>query len=631
LDGRRWTIIGVMPPRFEWNVADLWIPGALSRGDDPSLTRSSRSFQARLRPGVGIEEAEAQLNVIASRRAAEHPQDYPPHSRMTVVTVIDWVVGRFRRVLYTLFAAVTLLLVIACCNVANMLLARATAREREITIRAALGASRGRIVRQLLAESAILAAGGVLAGCVVAYAGVGALARLMPRQGIPWETELRLDTPVLLFAVVTGALATFIFGLFPALQGARRELVGAANSTGRSGTAGRRQTRMRSGLVIAEVALSIILLLGAGLLLRNFITLTAVDVGFDPHNLLITGVAFPSGPAGPDRAGFYRRAIERIHAIPGVRSITVSNSLVGGRETALEVAGGSTTTGSAQVQLCSEEVIETLGLRLTAGRAMSALEVKSTHHLAIVSEALVSQYLKGENPLGRTVRLPQLAKPPFSIADPSFTIIGVVANVANQGPGQAPTPQLYVPYTLRPGGGYAILVRTSADPTPVIRLLRSEINAIDRQAALVQPGPVETVLQSGVYAQPRFSVIVLGMFACTGLVLVGLGVYGVLAYTVSQQGREFAIRMALGGERRHVLRHVFGMGVRLLGSGIVVGLGAGLATNRLLISQLSNTSPTDPMTLGAVVVVVSTIGMLACWIPAHRAIRVEPIVALRHE
>jgi putative ABC transport system permease protein len=633
LNGEPRTIIGVMPPRFEWNVADLWMPGAIARTDDPRLPRSTRAFQARLRPGVTIEEAEAQLNVVAARRALEHPQDYPPHSRVQVITVIDWVVGRFRSVLYTLFAAVSLLLVIACCNVANMLLARATAREREITIRAALGASRGRIVRQLLAESAILTVGGVVVGCLLAYVGIGALARLMPRQGIPWETELRLDAPVLVFALATAALATFVFGLFPALHGGRRELMAAANSTGRSATAGRRQTRMRSGLVIAEVALSIVLLLAAGVLTRSFLGMVAIEFGFNPRNLLITGLAFPPGEpvAGADRTGLYRRAIDRLHTIPGVRAIAVSSGLIGGMETALEVPGSSGPTGSAQIQFCSEEIVETLGLRLTAGRQMSALEVKSNHRVAIVSERLVSQYFKGQEPLGRIVRLPQLAKPPMSLSDPAFTIVGVVADVLNQGPRQAPMPQLYVPYTVRGGTVFALLVRTSGDPMSVLSPVRTEIQAIDRQAALVQASSVETMVQNGFYAQPRFSLIVLGMFACTGLVLVALGVYGVLAYTVSQQGRELAIRMALGGERRHVLKHVFGMGVKLLGGGIAVGLGAGIATNRLLVNQLFNTSPHDPFTLAGVVLVVAIIGLLACWIPARRAIRVEPIIALRHE
>lgn len=640
LNGEPRTVVGVMPPRFEWNIADLWLPSALSRTDDVNSPRGFRAFQARLRPGVTIEEAEAQLNVIAARRAAEFPKDYPPHSRIQVITVIDWVVGRFRSVLYTLFAAVSLLLVIACCNVANMLLARATAREREITIRAALGASRARIVRQLLAESAILAAGGVLAGCLLAYGGIAALARLMPRQGIPWETQLRLDTPVLLFALATAALATFAFGLFPALQCARRELMAAANSTGRSGTAGRRQTRMRGALVIAEVALSIVLLLGAGLLMRSFISLIGVDLGFETRNLIVTDFAFP--PAQPastvDRRGFYRQALDRIHTIPGVRSVTISRGYTpfGGLNSPLEIPGSvAAEPASALVQFCSDEFADTLGLRLAPGRRMSTNEVNAGHKIAIVNQTLVKRFFSGQEPLGRTVRLPRLATlRPLPVADPTFTIVGVVSDIANQGPQQPPAPQVYVPYTLLGlggGGSFAMWIRTSSDVTPVLTALKTEILAVDRQVAVVQPSSLESLVQNFLYGQPRFSLLVLTMFACAGLVLVAFGVYGVLAYTVSQQSREIAIRMALGGDRRHVLRMIFSMGLRLLGAGVVVGLAAGVATNRLLVNQLWNTSPHDPLTLVAAVSVILIFGMLACWVPAHRAVRVEPIVALRHE
>jgi putative ABC transport system permease protein len=269
LSGEPRTVVGVMPPRFEWNVADLWVPAEIARGDNPRSPRGFRAFQAHLRPGVTPREAEAQLDVIAARRAQEHPYEYPPRSRFQVITVIDWVVREFRGVLYTLFGAVTLLLVIACCNVANMLLARATTREREMSIRAAIGASRGRIVRQLLVESVLLAAGGLLAGSLLAYLGVQMLAGFMPRQGVPWETQIRLDLPVLGFALAAAAIATLAFGLFPAVQSARRDLVAGANAAGR-GSAGRRQTRMRGSLVIAQVAMSLVLLLGAGLLMRSF-------------------------------------------------------------------------------------------------------------------------------------------------------------------------------------------------------------------------------------------------------------------------------------------------------------------------------------------------------------------------
>ena len=300
LNGEAWTVVGVMPPRFEWNIADLWLPADLERGADPRTARGFRAFQAHLRPGVTAKEAEAQLNVVGSRRAAEYPKDYPPNYRFEVISVIDWVVRDFRGVLYTLFGAVSLLLIIACCNVANMLLARATVREREFGIRVAIGASRTRIVRQLLVESALLAFGGLVAGCLLAYAGVQALAGFMPRQGVPWETQIRLDQPVLLFAAIAAAVATVGFGVFPAVQSARRDVLAGTSIGGRT-TAGRRQTRMRGGLVVAQVALSMILLLGAGLLMRSFAKLVGVDLGVDPRNVLITGVGFAPPQSGHRR------------------------------------------------------------------------------------------------------------------------------------------------------------------------------------------------------------------------------------------------------------------------------------------------------------------------------------------
>jgi putative ABC transport system permease protein len=634
LDGKGWNVIGVMPPRFEWNIADLWLPAALQRSDDPQSARGNRAFQAHLRPGVTIKEAEAQLNVVGARRAAEHPREYPPHFHFQVVSVVDWVVRDFRGVLYTLFGAVSLLLVIACCNVANMLLARGTMREREIGIRAAIGASRNRIVRQLLVESALLALGGLVAGCLMAYAGIEALAGYMPRQGVPWETEIRLDQPVLLFAVCASALATLSFGLFPAMQSARRDLLAATNIAAKS-TVGRRQTRMRSSLVIAQVALSMVLLLGAGLLMRTFVKLVGVDLGFDPRNLLFTGVGFPprQNASADDLKRFYRQALDRMASVPGVRSAAIAHfpAPFGGMQSGLEIPGMAVAPqGSAIVAFCSEGLIDTLGLPLAKGRNFSALETEREHHVALVNETLVKKYFGADGPLGRTIRLPRFSTLPVPVPDPTFEIIGVVRDVANQGPRELPQPQVFVPYTFRPAG-LALVARTSAEPIRVLDAIRREIQAVDRQVALVEPTTLEDFLQRALYARPRFSLLVLGIFACTGIVLVALGVYGVLAYTVSQQTREIAIRVALGGERGHVIQMVLRLGLQLVGAGVIIGVAASLATNRLLVSQLWNTSPNDPMTFGIAIAVIVTTGGLACWIPARRAVRVEPMIALRHE
>jgi len=635
LDGEGWTVIGVMPPRFEWNVADLWLPDALERSDDPKSSRGFRAFQAHLRPGITPQEAEAQLKVVAARRATEFPSEYPPNYRFQVISVIDWVVRDFRAVLYTLFGAVSLLLVIACCNVANMLLARATIREREIGIRAAIGANRARIVRQLLVESGLLAFGGLVLGCVMAYAGIEALAGFMPRQGVPWETQIRLDRPVLVFAVLAAVVATVSFGLFPAVQSARRDLVAGLNIVGKT-TAGRRQTRMRSGLVIAQVALSIVLLLGAGLLMRTFVKLVRVDLGFDPTNLLVSGVAFPprQSMSPNDQLRFYRDALERVGSIPGIRSAAISRGAppFAGLTSPLEIPGlALPPQSSGLVVFSSAGLLDTLGVGLIRGRGLTTLDVERSHHVAIVNEALAKTYFASEEALGRTIRLTRLSALPVPVADPTFEIIGIARDTANQGPRDRPRPQVFIPYPLQGSGPLTLVVRTSDEPMRFVDALRREIRSLDPQVALVQPSALDDVIQRGFFARPRFSLLVLGIFACTGIVLVALGVYGVLAYTVTQQTREIAIRLALGSDRAHVIQMVLRFGLQLVGAGLVIGVAASLATNRLLQTQLWNTSTTDPLTFTIVIGGVVAIGILACWIPARRAVHIEPMLALRHE
>jgi putative ABC transport system permease protein len=636
LDGTARTVIGVMPPRFEWNIADVWVPSAMNPGDDPRTPRGSRAFQAHLRSGVSAREAEAQLNVIGARRAQEHPDEYPPHYHFQVIKVVDWVVREFRAVLYILFGAVSLLLAIACCNVANMLLARATVREREIAIRAALGASRGRLVRQLLVESALLAAAGLTAGSLMAYGGIQALARLLPPgQGVPWETQIRLDRPVLVFAIIVAAASTFLFGLFPALQSVRRDIGAGTNVTGRT-TAGRRQTRMRSSLVIAQVALSIVLLLGAGLLMRTFLKLVGVDLGFDPKHVLVTGVTFPpqQNTSADDQLRVYRQIADRSAALPGVLGVAIANGFppFGGLQSPLEIPGVAMPPSSqALVVFCSEDLPGTLGIPIMKGRGFSAMNMEQAHRVAVINETFARRYFGSEDPLGRVIRLLRLTTLPRPISDPTFEVIGIMRDVANLGPRDRPAPQVLLPFSLRLPGGFALLVRTTEDPMRVVDALRRQVQSVDREIALANPLTLERLVQMNFYAQPGFSLLMLGIFAATGAVLVALGIYGVLAYTVSQQTREIAIRMALGGESGHVIGMIVRFGLQLVAAGLITGLAISFATNRLLRAQLWNTSPNDPLTFVVVILLIGTIAAIACWVPARRAVRVQPMIALRHE
>jgi putative ABC transport system permease protein len=519
-----------------------------------------------------------------------------------------------------------------------MLLARATVREREMSVRLALGASRGRIVRQLLLESTLLALGGAIGGCALAYAGIAALARFLPRQGVAWETQLRLDQPVLLFALAVAAISTLAFGLLPALQSARRDLL-AGTAGGRTGSAGRRQTRMRGSLVVAQVALSIVLLLGAGLLMRSFVKLVGVDFGFDSRNILVVPVAFPPVQPGqpPDpsqRILFYRQVLERIRNTPGIVSAGVTNGAgpFGGMSSTIEIPGVNVEKDrQVLVQLCSEGFLDTLALHPIAGRDFSPAEIEGGRLVTVINKAFAELYFSGQNPIGRTVRLARLATPPFPLPDPTFLVIGVVPDTVNQGIREKPGPQVFVPYTVRAVATLTFLMRTSGDPMRFMNTLRHDVQAVDRSVALIEPTTMEALMQRAFYAQPRFSLIVLGMFACTGVVLVAFGVYGVLAYTVSQQRKEIAIRMALGGERRDVIQMVLRLGLRLVGIGLVIGAAASLMTNRLLVNQLWNTSPHDPVTFAAAMALVFIVSVIACWSPARRATRVDPMAALRHE
>jgi len=634
LNGEPRTIIGVMPPRFTWHAADVWLPKPIdSAASDPRVP--SRNFQARLKPGVTLREAETQLNVIAGRRAREHPADYPENFQIRVVNVIAFTVGEFSRVLYTTLAAVALLLLIACCNVANMLLARATTREREMTVRAALGAGRARIVRQLLVESVLLALGGAAAGCLLAYAGIDALVSVLPQGPLPGEIAIKLNGPVLVFSLGAAVVSALVFGIAPALYGARRDLVDGLKSAGKGVAGGR--SRLRHTLVVAEIALSLVLLLGAGLLMRTFISLTRVDLGFNPERVLVVPVAFAPGQmATPaEKHGFYQRALQRIASLPGIEAASATTGLPpfgGGYTGELEAPGRPRgDLRIANVQLCTEDYFRTLGIRLVRGRGLPAATVGAAPRVAVVNETIAAEFYPNEDPIGKPIRLTWERRESDPALHGLFEIVGVVPDVKNQGIQTAAAPHVYLSGATTGRANPIILVRTNAGAGNPLNAIRGEIAIVDRRVALRQPATLEAMLQRSVYAQPRFSLIVLGIFAATGTLLVALGVFSVMAYTVTRQTREIAVRMALGAGRGQVMGVVFRSGAQLLALGVAAGVLGNFATSRLIANQLWNTSPQDPLTLAAAVSVVALVTLAACYIPARRAMRVEPMTALRQE
>jgi putative ABC transport system permease protein len=633
LNGEARIVIGVMPPRFTWHAADVWLPKPIERGaSDPRIP--FRNFQARLKPGITLREAEAQLNVIAARRAREHPAEYPDNFQMQVVNVIAFTVGGFSRVLYTTLAAVALLLLIACCNVANMLLARATTREREMTVRAALGAGRGRIIRQLLVESVLLSLGGAGAGCLLAYIGIDALVSLLPQNPLPGEIEIALNAPVLIVSLGTAVMSALLFGITPALYSARRDLVDGLKSAGKGIAGGR--GRLRNTLVTTEIALSLVLLLGAGLLMRTFISLTRIDLGFNPKNVLMVPVVFAPGQMATvaEKHRFYQQTLQRITSIPGIEAAAATTSLppFGGYTSELAVPGKPPSDlRIATVQLCTEDYFQTLGIRFLRGRGLPVVAAGLAPKVAVVNQSIAANYFPDEDPIGKQIRLTSEGRESDPALHGLFEIVGVVQDVKNRGIQDMPAPHVYLAGATTGRANPVILVRTSGDPVDSVNAIRGEIAIVDRQVAVRQPVTLEEMLQRSFYSQPRFSLVVLGMFAATGTLLVAMGVFSVMAYTVTRQTREIAVRMALGASRGHVMGGILRSGAQLVALGVAVGVVGNFATSRLIASQLWNTSPHDPLTLAAAVSAIALVALAACYVPARRAMRVDPMTALRQD
>src|SRR6185312_3478268 len=510
-----------------------------------------------------------------------------------------------------LLGAVGLLLMIACVNVANLLLARATAREKEISIRAALGAGRWRIVRQLLIESLILGLCGAATGCLFAYAGIkGLVALIPPVNSIPPEAAIRINTPVLLFTLGVAATTALLFGLAPAIGAAKRDLNETLRDSGKGVSGGFRHGRLRNALVIAEVGLSLALLAGAGLLMRSFFALQQVDLGMDPSNVLVVRLPLPPNryQTAEQVTGFFRPLLTRLKALPGVVAVAETSALppYGGIASDV-VIPGKTPTGDWRTafQLCSEGYFPVLGIRFLRGRPFTEAEVDARRKVAVVNDTFVRKYLGAGNPLGQHFELTRLQTFHDPVEDPWFEVLGIVKDVKNQGLQDPVTPEVWIPYTLTGSGFRGVLVRTAKNPMALLNASRREIWAVDRGVALTMNGTLEDFINEYSYAQPRFGFVLFTVFGAAGLILAAIGVYSVIAYTVSRQTHEIGIRLALGATPKDVLSLVIRMGLRLVVFGIAAGLAASLALTRLLNSQLWGVSASDPLTLTAVIVVLA--------------------------
>jgi len=635
LNGVPTTLVGIMPPRFTKLASDLYRPVTIARADAEASQRYY-AFQAR-KPGVTLQQAEADVELIARRLAKVYPLNYPKQFSVHAISWLDNVVGQFRTTLYTLAAAVGLLLLIACSNVANMLLARAASRDKEMAIRGSLGASRSRLVQQLLIESLLLAVAGAALGCVFAYGGLRALVAMIPEGLIPREAVIRLNVPVLLFSLAVAIVTALVFGLVPALQTAKRDMVEPLKDSSKGVGGGFRGGRLRNTLVIVEVALSLLLLAGAGLLMRSFVRLQHVDLGLNPDNILVARLPLPRDQykTAAAKHQFFRTLLPRIQALPGVVVATETTTLppYGGITSDIDIPGKThSDRWESMVQLVSDGYFPTLGLRLIRGRLLTEGEVDGARKVAVVNQTLVNRFFGGENPLGQSITFNEFEKlRDQSVASPVFEIVGVISDAKNRGIQDPPMPEAFVPYTITGGFMRGVLVRTSVAPETLLNSVRREIWAVDRNVALTNTGTLTAFLKQFSYAEPRFSLTLLAVFASVGLLLVAIGVYSVIAYTVSRQTHEIGIRMALGAGNADVLRMVASMGLRLVAVGVAIGLAASVIVTRIVASQIWGVSPHDPLTLSIVVSVMALVGFAACYVPARRATRVDPMVALRCE
>ena len=640
LNGTPRTLIGIMPPRFGWGDAEMWFPDKPSKSSATTAVAGAFPrfwfFLGHLKPGVSVKQAEADLTVVANRLSTVYPKEYPKHFSVQIVSLTDLVVGKFRTTLYIVLAAVALLLLIGCGNVANLLLARATTREKEFAVRSALGASRGRLVRQLLVESLILALGGALLGILMAWGGLKFLVALMPQQIVPAEAVIQLNTPVLIFTLLVAVLTAIVFGLLPALTVAGRDLNEPLRDSGKGTDGGFRHGRLRNVLVVAEVGLSLTLLVAAGLLMRSFVALRDVNLGLQPDHVLVARLPLPVDryKTSDQITGFYRPLLQRLKALPGVVDATETSTLppYGGIRSEIEVLGKThQEKWNALFQLCSEGYFPVVKIKLIDGRTFTEAEVNGARKLAVVNQTFVKQYLGNDNPIGKQVKIAQLTEFDDPVKEPMFEIIGLVADAKNQGLQDPVMPEIWIPYTVTGSGFRGILVRTTQEPLGMLNTVEKEIWATDPNVAVTFTGTMEGYISQFSYAGPRFGFYLMTIFGAIGLILVTIGVYSLLSYTTARRTHEIGIRIALGASGSEVLNMVIRTGLLLVGIGVCVGLLVSVAIGRVIATQLWGVSPYDLLTLISVPTVLLLISLLACWVPARRASTVDPVIALRYE
>ena len=639
LNGKPTTIVGVMPPDVRLLMKsnslvgkpnDVWVPLPLPESARTPRGRSI-SVIARLRPEVDVAQAQTQMTTIAAGLAAEFPA-FDTGWGVRVLPLRDELAGDLRPALLMLAGAVAFVLLIACANVANLLLARGAVRQREIAIRSALGAGRFRVIRQLLTESLVIGLAGGAVGLLVAQWGLDAMLALSPID-IAQVGDVRLSSPVLAFTATISLLTAIVCGVAPALEGARADVQESLKDGARQIGSGVRHRRLRNAFVIAEVALAVVLLAGAGLLLRSFSSLRSVNPGLDTSNVLTMRVALPGGKYDqPDKTlRFYEEAVRKVTSAPGVESAGIISYLP---FTGLGAGTGFTIVGQppplpgqdhvTDVTVCDNGYLQTMRVPLVRGRQFTDREMREKSNVVIVNEALAKRYFPGEDPIGKQLVI--------AMTQPNVPteIIGIVGNAKFSDLRGEVRPASYWPHPQLPYTAMTFTVRTAADPMAVAAVVQREIQSVDKDQPVSDVRTMDQWVARSL-AQARFNSLLLAIFAALALVLASIGIYGVMSYTVGQRTSEIGIRLALGAESRDILGMIVGSAMRLAGLGLAIGVVLALALSRTLTSLLYETTGTDPLTFAVVVGVLGAVALLASYVPARRASRIPPVEALRYQ
>src|SRR5829696_5374686 len=641
LDGRDYTVVGVAPPNFQYpDKTEVWLPPLrlvpeLNERQDVTQSRGMGYLAAvaLLKPGVTLAQSASEMETITARLRQQYP-DTNNRRFNRVVSLHEHLVGDTNKVLWLLLGAVTFVLLIGCANVANLLLASAASRQKEMAIRIALGASRWRVMRQLFTESAILALAGGAAGLLIAFWGLTGITKLLPAD-FPRLNEIRIDWRVLAFTFAASVLTGILFGLAPGLQLSRRDVQETIRETGRGASGSLRQSRFRQALIITEVALSVVLLAGAGLLFRSFLHLQSVNAGFVAQQVLTARLS-PSGTNFTTDAAyvnFYDRVMEKISAVPGVQDVGMINTLPlsKGPTVGFKVEGRPPVTPDkwpgANYRSVSPNYFRAMSVPLVQGRAFTEQDKEGAPRVMIVNQELASDVFPGEDPIGKRIG--------FGSPDPNqqpiwWEIVGVAANVRSLELKEEPTSELYFSVLQNPFEGMSLVIRSSVEPSGLNASLRQIVAEVDKSVPVSNVQTMDHIVSQSI-TQPRFNLFLLALFSTVAMLLSAAGIYGVTAYTVTQRTHELGIRLALGAQVGDVLKMILRQGMAVIGIGLVLGLVAAFALMRLLRSLLFGVGENDPLTFAAITLVLFLVALLACYIPARRATKVDPLVALRYE